>query len=230
MGNILKNELDCTCKEFLASVYGERSRPCTSAMEALFSSILMRSSTIVKELSVPLRACNSRLEAKRAQEMVSRWLMNYDFDGKLNAYLLGRAAQAADERTTFAIDFSDISKEFGGADAFAARGIAGAVRRTDAAEHNREAEKVASREPGANAFSIGIGVACAAKAGGRRFRSLRNDGENEGCDPILTRRFFAKRAHARAKGLDGAKKEDRKIDVATFAFPRGFGAYPRQNQ
>ena len=114
MGNILKNELDCTCEEFLASVYGGRSRPCTSAMKTLFSSILMRSSTIVKELSVPLRACNSRIEAKRAQEMVSRWLMNYDFDGKLNQYLLGRAAQAADERTTFAIDFSDISKEFGG--------------------------------------------------------------------------------------------------------------------
>ena len=114
MGNILKNELDCTCKEFLASVYGERSRPCTSAMEALFSSILMRSSTIVKELSAPLRNSNSRIEAKRAQEMVSRWLMNYDFDGKLNAYLLGHAAQVANERTTFAIDFSDISKEFGG--------------------------------------------------------------------------------------------------------------------
>ena len=74
----------------------------------------MRSSTIVKELSVPLRADNSRIEAKRAQEMVSRWLMNYDFDGKLNPYLLGHAARAAGERTTFAIDFSDISKEFGG--------------------------------------------------------------------------------------------------------------------
>jgi hypothetical protein len=83
-------------------------------MKTLFSSILMRSSTIVKELSVPLRADNSRIEAKRAQEMVSRWLMNYDFDGKLNPYLLGHAAQAADDRTTFAIDFSDISKEFGG--------------------------------------------------------------------------------------------------------------------
>ena len=114
MGNILKNELDCTCEEFLASVYGERSRPCSAAMKTLFSSVLMRSSTIVKELSAPLRNSNSRIEAKRVQEMVSRWLVNYDFDGKLNPYLLGHAAQAADERTTFAIDFSDISKEFGG--------------------------------------------------------------------------------------------------------------------
>lgn len=32
----------------------------------------------------------------------------------------------------------------------------------------------------------------------------------------MARRFFAKRAEARARGLGGAKKKDRKIDVATF--------------
>ena len=114
MGNILKNTLDCTCEEFLASVYGTRSKPCTVAMQTLFSLILTRSSTIVKELSVPLREDNGRVEVKRVQEMVSRWLMNYDFDAKLNEYLLGHAAEVANGRTTFAIDFSDISKEFGG--------------------------------------------------------------------------------------------------------------------
>ena len=46
--------------------------------------------------------------------------------------------------------------------AFAARGLEGTVRRGDGAQHNREAEKGDSREPGANAFPVGIGVACAA--------------------------------------------------------------------
>ena len=35
----------------------------------------------------------------------------------------------------------------------------------------------------------------------------------------MTRRFFAKRAKARAEGYGRAKKKDRKIDVATFVFP-----------
>ena len=68
----------------------------------------------MKELSVPLREGNDRVEVKRVQEMVSRWLANYDFDAKLNEYLLGHASEITNERTTFAIDFSDISKEFGG--------------------------------------------------------------------------------------------------------------------
>ena len=83
-------------------------------MQMLFSLILTRNSTIVKELSVPLREGNDRVEVKRVQEMVSRWLANYDFDEKLNKYLLGHAEGTTNERTTFAIDFSDISKEFGG--------------------------------------------------------------------------------------------------------------------
>lgn len=115
MGNILKSELDCTCAEFLERVYGPRSKPCTEAVKTMFSSVLTRSSTLVRELSVPLRADNGKTEVKRVQEMVSRWLWNYDLDARLNPYLLDSAAGLVGERTTLAVDFSDISKEFGGA-------------------------------------------------------------------------------------------------------------------
>ena len=115
MGNILQNELNCTCAEFLERVYGPRSKPCTEAVKTMFTSVLTRSSTLVKELSVPLRADNGKGEVKRVQEMVSRWLWNYDLDERLNPYLLDSAAGLVGERTTLAVDFSDISKEFGGA-------------------------------------------------------------------------------------------------------------------
>ena len=114
MGNILKSELDRTCAEFLERVYGPRSKPCTEAVKTMFASVLTRSSTLVKELSAPLRADNGKLEVKRVQEMVSRWLWNYDLDKRLNPYLLDSSAGLVGDRTTLAIDFSDISKEFGG--------------------------------------------------------------------------------------------------------------------
>jgi len=114
MGNILKNELDCTCDDFLSEVYGVRTKPCTEAMKTLFTSVLTRSSTLVKELSAPLRLDNGKDEVKRVQEMVSRWLVNYDFCARLNPYLLASAKPLVGGRSTIAIDFSDISKEFGG--------------------------------------------------------------------------------------------------------------------
>ena len=53
----------------------------------------------------------------------------------------------------------------------------------------------------------------------KRFGSLRSDGRETGNDPILSRRFFAKRAQARAQGLDRAKKKGRKIDVGPVFQP-----------
>ena len=48
-------------------------------------------------------------------EMASRWLSNYSFSGALSSYLLDSFSSYVTEQTTVAIDFSDISKEFGGA-------------------------------------------------------------------------------------------------------------------
>ena len=63
---------------------------------------------------MPLRCDRSRVEVKRVQEKVSRWLANYDFVSDFNPYLLKVSSAQIDERTTIAMDFSDISKEFGG--------------------------------------------------------------------------------------------------------------------
>lgn len=55
MSNILKKELDCTCEDFLAKVYGNRSKPFANAVKSLFVSVLTRNSTLVKDLSALLR-------------------------------------------------------------------------------------------------------------------------------------------------------------------------------
>ena len=114
MGNILKNEIDCTCEDFLFDIYGARSKPSTAAMKTLLTAVVTGGSTLVKGLSSSLRKDGGKSESKRTQEMVSRWLMNYDFSEKLNDHLLGLASSLVSDRTTLAIDFSDISKEFGG--------------------------------------------------------------------------------------------------------------------
>ncbi len=112
--NILKNQILCTCGEYLAEVYGARTKPFRDAVLHVFDAIVTGSTTLVSDLSRTLRRDASPAEAKRTQELVSRWLERYDFTSPLNPHLLGGAAGATDA-TTFAVDFSDVSKEFGGA-------------------------------------------------------------------------------------------------------------------
>ena len=72
---------------------------------------------------------------------------------------------ASEKLKTFQEDSQGVQRQLQDADvadAFAARGLEGTVRRGDGAQHDREAEKGDGREPGANAFPVGIGVACAA--------------------------------------------------------------------
>ena len=64
------------------------------------------------DIARPLRADSSRAEAKRAEEKVSGWLGRWDFSAPVNPWLLGGAAASDD--ATYAVDFSDVSKEFGG--------------------------------------------------------------------------------------------------------------------
>ena len=45
---------------------------------------------------------------------MSGWLNAYDFAALLNPYLLARSAAGVTDEATLAVDFSDISKEFGG--------------------------------------------------------------------------------------------------------------------
>ena len=111
--NILKNQLDCIAEHFLGEVYGKRNKPERDALGHLFGTITTGGSTLVSDIARPLRADSSEAEAKRAQELVSGWLGRWDFAAPMNPWLLKRAV--ASDEATYALDFSDISKEFGGA-------------------------------------------------------------------------------------------------------------------
>lgn len=114
MGNILQNSLDVTYEDFLRSVFGARPKPERNALKSLFSEVVTGKSTLVSDLSKPLRANASKAECKRVQERVSGWLGNYDFVEATGGWLLKNIPEDRLDGCTFAVDFSDISKVFGG--------------------------------------------------------------------------------------------------------------------
>ena len=114
MGNILENTVGCTCEEFVAEIAGKRRKPYLDALKSTFRTIVLGKSTLVKEMSSFLRENEGRLERKRVRELMSGWLNAYDFAALLNPYLLARSAADVTDEATLAVDFSDISKEFGG--------------------------------------------------------------------------------------------------------------------
>ena len=114
MGNILQNSLDVTYEDFLRGVFGARPKPERNALKSLFSEIVTGKSTLVSDLSKPLRENASKPERKRAQERVSGWLGNYDFVEATGGWLLKNIPENRLDGCTFAVDFSDISKVFGG--------------------------------------------------------------------------------------------------------------------
>ena len=76
--------------------------------------IVTGKSTLVSDLSGPLRVNASKAECKRAQERVSGWLSRYDFVKDTGGWLLKNIPETGRAALTFAADFSDISKAFGG--------------------------------------------------------------------------------------------------------------------
>ena len=114
MGNILQNSLDVTYEDFLKGVFGARPKPERNALKSLFSEIVTGKSTLVSDLSKPLRENSSKAECKRVQERVSGRLGNYDFVEATGGWLLKNIPEDRLDGCTFAVDFSDISKVFGG--------------------------------------------------------------------------------------------------------------------
>ena len=112
--NILKKTLAVTCEDFLKGVYGERHKPEWTALKTLFPEVVTGRSTLVSDLSGPLLKGTSRAERKRAQERVSGWLSRYDFAAGAGEWLLGNIPETGIDGLTFAVDFSDVSKVFGG--------------------------------------------------------------------------------------------------------------------
>ena len=113
--NILKKRIDCIAENFLDEVFGKMAKPMRRALRYLFSGIVARKATLVTDMAKALRRDSSSGEAKRTEELVSGWLGRWDFVSSLNPWLLKGAEGLAHGDPTFAIDFSDISKEFGGA-------------------------------------------------------------------------------------------------------------------
>ena len=114
MGNILQNSLDVTYEDFLKGVFGMKPKPEWNALKSLFSEIVTGKSTLVSDLSKPLRENASKAECKRVQERVSGWLGNYDFVEATGGWLLKNIPEDRLDGCTFSVDFSDISKVFGG--------------------------------------------------------------------------------------------------------------------
>ena len=172
MGNILKNTVECTCEEFVAEVAGRRRKPYLDALKSTFKAIVLGKSTLVKEMSSFLRENEGKLERKRVQELMSGWLNAYDFAALLNPYLLARSAADVTDEATLAVDFSDISKEFGG------DGMEG-MEMTDRATARRwgmtsspsrsSARRTARRSPSTRS-SAGVGIAMPTSSTGRSGR------------------------------------------------------------
>ena len=114
MGNILQNSLDVTYEDFLKGVFGMKPKPEWNALKTIFSEIVVGKSTLVSDMSKPLRENSSKPECKRVQERVSGWLGNYDFVEATGGWLLKNIPEDRLDGCTFAVDFSDISKVFGG--------------------------------------------------------------------------------------------------------------------
>jgi len=112
--NILQKSLEVTYEEFLQGVFGQKKKPEWIALMTLFSEIVTGHSTLVSDLSKPLRENSSSAECKRVQERVSGWLANYDFVKETGGWLLKNIPETGRDNLTFAIDHSDISKVFGG--------------------------------------------------------------------------------------------------------------------
>jgi len=126
--NILKRHVECTCDEYVEQVAGRQRKPFLDALKTSFSTVVLGKSTLVKEMSSFLRENQTPLERKRVQELMSSWLITYDFASLMNPHLL-RAASAVTDEDTLAVDFSDISKEFGG------EGMEGMERGWDGSRH-----------------------------------------------------------------------------------------------
>ena len=141
--NILKKHVERTAKELVAEVYPadktyrdladkkdvKRGKKYYEAAEHVLNALVAGSTTLVSDMSLSLAENASAEEMKNAQEQVSGWLQRYDFETGLNDYLMEKAKPLVGKTTALALDFSEISKPFGG------EGMEGMAKGWDGSRH-----------------------------------------------------------------------------------------------
>ena len=107
----------------------KRGKKYYEAAEHVLNALVAGSTTLVSDMSLSLADNASADEMKNAQEQLSGWLQRYDFETGLNDYLMARAKPLVGRTTTLALDFSDLSKPFGG------KGMEGMAMGWDGSRH-----------------------------------------------------------------------------------------------
>ena len=135
--------MERTAKELVAEVYPKdrtyrrdadgkevkRGGKFYEAAGHVLNALVAGSTTLVSDLSLSLADNASAGELKNRQEQVSGWLQRYDFEEGLNDFLMARAKPLVGPTTALAVDFSDISKAFGG------KGMEGMAMGWDGSRH-----------------------------------------------------------------------------------------------
>ena len=97
----------------MARVYPGAGVCLARASNALFGALVRGGSTLVSRLA-EFPGEGRGTSRKGMRERVSEWLGNYDFAGPAAEWMRSRFAPLVGEDTAIPVDFSDISKEFGG--------------------------------------------------------------------------------------------------------------------
>lgn len=109
---ILQKSLEDTAKKFMMDVFPDKGVCFMKAAEETFAGIILSGSTEIRELC-SYSSCGQTMH-KGVQERFSRRLENYDFSEGASLWMLTNNTPKVTAITTIAVDFSDISKEFGG--------------------------------------------------------------------------------------------------------------------
>lgn len=104
----LEEQIDDLVRE----VFPDVQKRYSEAAHCLLDGLCTKGSPLVTQLSTAVK--NGTADEKGRKERVSGWLERYDFDTRINGWLLSHNAQCVKEDTQINIDLTDISKQWGG--------------------------------------------------------------------------------------------------------------------
>ena len=110
--NVLQSDLERQMKNFMAQVYPDAKAWFKTAANTLFHGLIQGGDTLVTRLAAFVEG--TKTSPKGICERISGWLNHYDFSTPAADWLLAHNAPRVGKETTVAVDFSDLSKAFGG--------------------------------------------------------------------------------------------------------------------